>query len=107
MTVCNLKSDPYYKLPQCRFSPYPSPCSARLVISVSTFRHHAPVSFVHSIHDQTEVAIKRMIEASQRMSRIDREREKEKSPVNRHFEIKIETLLSAPPRDAEISRKTS
>jgi hypothetical protein len=48
-----------------------------------------------------------MIEASQRMSRIDREGEKEKSPVNRHFEIKIETLLSAPPRDAEISRKTS
>jgi hypothetical protein len=41
------------------------------------------------------------------MLRIDREGEKEKSPVNRHFEIKIETLLSAPPRDAEISRKTS
>jgi hypothetical protein len=44
-----------------------------------------------------------MIEASQRMSRVDRQGEKEKSPVNRHFELEIETL-SAPPRDAEISR---
>jgi hypothetical protein len=77
-------------MPNADFPPYPSPCSARLVIAVSTFRHHAPVSFVHSIHDPTEVAIKRMIEASQRMSRIDRQGEKEKSPVNRHFELKIE-----------------
>jgi hypothetical protein len=106
MTVCNLKSDPYYKLSQCRFSPYPSSCSARLIIVVSTFRHHAPVSFVHSIHDPTGVAVKRMIEASQRMSKIDRQGEKEKSPVNRHFELEIETL-SASPRDAEISRVRS
>jgi hypothetical protein len=48
----------------------------------------------------------RMIEASQRMSKIDRQGEKEKSPVNRHFELEIETLQNAP-RDAEISRKTS
>jgi hypothetical protein len=106
MTVCNLKSDPYYKFSQCGFSPYPSPCSARPIIAVSTFRHHAPVSFVHSIHDPTEVAVMRMIEASQRMSKIDRQGEKEKSPVNRHFELEIETL-SASPRDAEISRVRS
>ena len=85
MTVCNLKSDPYYKLSQCRFSPYPSPCSARLIIAVSTFRHHAPVSLVHSIHDPTEVAVKTMIKASQRMSKIDRQGEKEKFPCKQTF----------------------
>jgi hypothetical protein len=46
----------------------PSPSSASLFIIILTVRHNwVPIGLVYSIHDSTEVAIQKMIEASQRM----------------------------------------
>jgi hypothetical protein len=61
---------------------------------------------VYSIHDPTEVAIKKMIEASQRMLRINNQggEGREGGGINpamkRHLELEIETLQDAP-RDAD------
>jgi hypothetical protein len=50
---------------------------------------------VYSIHDSTEEAIKKMIEATERMTG------KQNNPAtNRHFELEIKTLLQNAPRDA-------
>jgi hypothetical protein len=43
------------------------PFSASLFITIIAFSHYDPVDLVYSIYDSTEVAIKKMIEASQRM----------------------------------------
>jgi methyl coenzyme M reductase beta subunit len=60
---------------------------------------------VYSIHDSTEVAIQKMIDASQRMldvnSRVQGEAAKEEgwgiNPImKRHFELEIKTLQNAP-----------
>jgi hypothetical protein len=59
---------------------------------------------VYSIHDSTEVAIQKMIEASQRMITINSQGE-ELGGINpatkRHLELEIETLENAPRRDAD------
>jgi hypothetical protein len=55
---------------------------------------------VYSIYDSTEVAIKKMIEASQRMITINRQGEGINPAIKRHFELQIKTLQNAP-RDEE------
>jgi methyl coenzyme M reductase beta subunit len=68
---------------------------------------------VYSIHDSTEVAIQKMIDASQRMldvnSRVQGEAAKEEgwgiNPImKRHLELEIETLQNAP-RDEDKLRE--
>jgi hypothetical protein len=51
---------------------------------------------VFSIYDSTEVAIEKMIEASQRMIN----EQLNSPPVNEHFKLQIKTLQNAP-RDAD------
>jgi hypothetical protein len=51
---------------------------------------------VYSIYDSTEVAIKKMIEASQRMIMINRQGGGINPAVNRHLELEINTLQNAP-----------
>ena len=57
---------------------------------------------VFSIHDSTEVAIQKMIEASQRMLRVNSQETLGglSPPQKRHLELEIKTLQNAP-RDAE------
>jgi hypothetical protein len=57
---------------------------------------------VYSIHDPTEVAIQKMIEASERLLRLDTQGELgAMSPaMKRHLELEIETLRNTP-RDAD------
>jgi hypothetical protein len=70
-----------------------------------------PIGLVYSIHDSTEVAIQKMIEASQRMidvnSRVQGEAKEGwgiNPAVKRHLELEIKTLQNAP-RDADKLRK--
>jgi hypothetical protein len=53
---------------------------------------------VYSIHDSTEVAIEKMIEASQRMITINSQGQLGgmNPVVKRHFELQIKTLQNAP-----------
>ena len=68
---------------------------------------------VYSIHDSTEVAIQKMIEASQRMLKVNSqgagEAREEGWGINpamkRHLELEIKTLQNAP-RDAEMKSWT-
>jgi hypothetical protein len=55
-----------------------------------------PIDLVYSIYDSTEVAIKKMIEASQRMIN----EQLNSPPVNEHFKLQIKTLQNAP-RDVD------
>jgi hypothetical protein len=57
---------------------------------------------VFSIHDSTEIAIQKMIEASQRMLTVNSQGELGglSPPQKRHLELEIKTLQNAP-RDAE------
>jgi hypothetical protein len=55
-----------------------------------------PIDLVFSIYDSTEVAIQKMIEASQRMIN----EQLNSPPVNEHFKLQIKTLQNAP-RDAD------
>jgi hypothetical protein len=57
---------------------------------------------VFSIHNSTEIAIQKMIEASQRMLKVNSHVELVglSPPQKRHLELEIETLENAP-RDAE------
>ena len=62
---------------------------------------------VFSIHDSTEVAIQKMIEASQSMIKVTSQGEEEgvlaggmSPPMKKHLELEIKTLQNAP-RDAE------
>jgi hypothetical protein len=57
-------------------------------------------SSVYSIHDPTEVAIQKMIEASQRMITINSQGEGINPAINRHLELEIKTLQNAS-RDEE------
>jgi hypothetical protein len=50
----------------------------------------------NSIYDSTEEAIRKMIEASQRMIG-----QRNSSAVNNHFKLQIKTLLQNTPRDAD------
>jgi len=71
-----------------------------------------PIGLVYLIHDSTEVAIQKMIDASQRLldvqSQVEEEARKEGWGINplmrRHLELKIKTLQNAP-RDAAKLRK--
>jgi hypothetical protein len=81
----------------------PSPSCAWLLLTILTFRHyHVPIGLVFSIHDSTEVSIKKMIETSQRMLRINSQGDfGVMNPVmKRHLELEIKTLENAP-RDAD------
>jgi hypothetical protein len=51
---------------------------------------------VYSIHDPTEEAIQKMIEASQRMITINNQGGGINPAINRHFELEIKTLQNAP-----------
>jgi hypothetical protein len=56
---------------------------------------------VYSIHEPTEEAIQKMIEASQRMITINNQGGGINPAINRHFELEIKTLQNAPEGDAE------
>ena len=69
------------------------------------------IGLVYSIHDPTEVAIQKMIEASQRMISVQSQVPGEaregwgiNPAVKRHLELEIKTLQNAP-RDADKLRK--
>ena len=69
------------------------------------------IGLVYSIHDSTEVAIQKMIEASQRMITMHTQVPGEASEgwgispaVTRHLELEIKTLQNAP-RDADKLRR--
>ena len=69
------------------------------------------ISLVYSIYDSTELAIQKMIEASQRMIRVNSRVQGEASEgwginpaIKRHLELEIKTVQNAP-RDAEKLRK--
>jgi methyl coenzyme M reductase beta subunit len=55
---------------------------------------------VFSIPDPTEVAIQKMIDANQRMSKMNSQGGEMSSPLKRHLELEIRTLENAP-RDAD------
>jgi hypothetical protein len=59
---------------------------------------------VYSIYDSTEVAIKKMIEASQRMITINRQGEGINPAIKRHFELQIKTLQNAPRDEEKLER---
>ena len=71
-----------------------------------------PIGLVYSIHDSTEVAIQKMIDASKRMidvqSQVQGEAKEEGWGINpimkRHLELEIKTLRNAP-RDADKLRR--
>jgi hypothetical protein len=70
-----------------------------------------PIGLVYSIHDSTEVAIQKMIDASQRMITMHSQVPGQASEgwginpaVKRHLELEIKTLQNAP-RDAEKLRR--
>jgi hypothetical protein len=83
----------------------PSPFSARLFLTIHTFLMLVPIGLVFSIHDPTteEVAIQKMMEASQRMITISSSNEGVEggwggmnSAMRRHLELQIKTLQNAP-----------
>ena len=91
----------------------PSPLTASLFITIRVFRHHGLIGLVYSIHDSTEeVAIQKMIDASQRIldvqSQVQGEAKEEGWGINpaikRHLELEIKTLQNAP-RDAAKLRR--
>jgi hypothetical protein len=55
---------------------------------------------VFSIHDPTEVAIQKMIDASQEILKVNTQGEGMNPAVKRHYELQIKTLQDAP-RDAD------
>jgi hypothetical protein len=83
-----------------------SPLTASLFITVIAFPRYDPIGLVYSIHDPTEVAIQKMIDASQRMIDVQSKVTGEPkdgwgiNPVmKRHLELEIKTLQNVP-RDA-------
>jgi hypothetical protein len=70
-----------------------------------------PIGLVNSIHDSTEIAIQKMIDASQRMITMHtqvpgeaREGWRINPAVKRHLELEIRALQNAP-RDADKLRR--
>jgi hypothetical protein len=70
-----------------------------------------PIGLVYSIHDPTEVAIQKMIEASQRMITVNSQVGEEgregwgtNPAMKRHLESEIKTLQNAP-READKLRR--
>ena|ERR671918_899525 len=86
----------------CKSSSY-SPLSAGLLLTILTFAILVvPIGLVYSIHDPTEVAISKMIDASQRMITMNSQGELGgmSPPLKRHLALQIKTPDTAP-RDAE------
>jgi len=88
-----------------------SPVGASLFITIIAFPHYGPIGLVYSIHDSTEVAIQKMIDASKIMIAVQSQVEGEAREgwginpvVKRHLELGIRTLQNAP-RDADKLRK--
>ena len=73
----------------------PSTFSAKLVITIIML--HC-LTLLYSIYDSTEEAIKKIIEASQRMMKVNShgERGGNNPAIKRHFELQIKTLQNAP-----------
>jgi hypothetical protein len=65
-----------------------------------------PIGLVYPIHDPTEVAVQKMIDASQRMLSINSQGElgRMSPPIRKHLELEIKTLENAP-RDADKLRR--
>ena len=59
---------------------------------------------VFSIHGPTEVAIQKMIDANQRMSKMNSQGEGMSSPLKRHLELEIRTLEKAPRDEEKLER---
>ena len=59
-----------------------------------------PIGLVFSIHDPTEVAIQKMIEASQGIITMGSQGEGMSPPIKKHLELEIKILENAP-RDAD------
>jgi hypothetical protein len=82
----------------------PSRESASWVLTIVTIRHYQVlVGLVFSIHDSTEIAIQKMIEASQSMIKVTSQGEEEgvlaggmSPPMKKHLELEIQTLQNAP-----------
>jgi hypothetical protein len=81
---------------QIRTVPLGSPQTASLFITIIAFRHYDLIGSVYSIHDSTEVAIQKMIDASQRMLDVNSQVKGEAkdgwglNPVmKRHLELEI------------------
>ena len=86
----------------CKSSSY-SPLSAGLLLTILTFAILVvPIGLVYSVHDPTEVAISKMIDASQRMITMNSQGELGgmSLPLKRHLALQIKTPETAP-RDAE------
>jgi hypothetical protein len=66
----------------------------------------SPIGLVFSIHDLAEVAIQKMIDASQRMLKVNSQGDfgVMNPVVKRHLELEIKTLQNAP-RDADKLRQ--
>ena len=80
-----------------------SPTSASLVITIGAFAcYQVSIGLVYSIPNSTEVAIQKMIEASQHMITMNNRGETGgmSPPLKRHVELEIKTLETAP-RDAD------
>jgi hypothetical protein len=94
------------------FSSSLSPLTASLFITICRLRHYGIIGLVYSIHGSTaEVAIQKMIDASQRMIAVNSQvpgEAKEGWGINpvmkRHLELEIRTLQNAP-RDADKLRR--
>jgi hypothetical protein len=83
----------------------PPPFSARLFLTIDIFANMVPIGLVFSIYDSTaEVAIQKMIDASQRMITISSSSNEGveggwggmNSAMRRHLELQIKTLQNAP-----------
>jgi hypothetical protein len=85
-------------------------------ITIAAFNVTVPIGLIVSIYDSTEVAIQKMIEASQRIITVGSSNEGTKgvplrgmSPATkRHLELRIETLQNATrdPEKLELILKT-
>src|SRR5919109_1893132 len=74
-----------------------------ITIIILYYPHH---TLIYSIYDSTEVAIQKMIEASQRMLRMNSQGELGgmSPPLKKHLELEIKILENAP-RDADKLRR--
>jgi hypothetical protein len=59
---------------------------------------------IYSIYDSTEEAIQKMIEASQRMIRINSQGEGINPVTKRHYELQVRTLQNAPRDEEKLER---
>jgi hypothetical protein len=77
---------------------------AGLFLTISLFRYYGPLGLVFSIYDSTEVAIEKMIDASQGIITMGSQGEGMSLPMKKHLKLEIKTLQNAP-RDADKLRR--